>query len=110
MSNPNEYLRRIAAQAEIITEYADTWEESGFKGAVEEIIEKLDADGFTVSVDSIAGFMCATTLIASVEEQMAEMNPIRGLMAAMSGPMKSTTLTSAVGSELSRRFITGESS
>lgn len=108
MSDPNEYLRRICASADVLTKHADAYEVSGIKPHVDEAVDRMLADGLNLSVDSIAGFMMAVGLIGSIDDELCKLDPIRKVSRAVGATaMEPHTVVTAVGSELARRFLAG---
>ena len=109
MSDPNEYLRRLCASADLLTEHAEEYEGSGLKPHVDTVADQIIADGLHLSVDSIAGFMLAVGLIASIDDQLCRLDPIRKVSRAVgAAAMEPHAVVTAVGSELARRFLAGE--
>lgn len=108
MSDPNEYLRRLCASADLLTEHAEEYEGSGLKPHVDNMVDKIIADGMNLSVDSIAGFMMAVGLIANVDDELCKLDPIRRVSREVGAvALEPHTLATAVGSELARRFLAG---
>ncbi len=86
MSDPNEYLRRLCASADLLTEHAKEYEGSGLKPRVDSVVDQILADGLNLSVDSIAGFMMAVGLIGSIDDELCELDPIRKVSRAVGPP------------------------
>ncbi len=108
MSDPNEYLRRLCALADLLTEHADEYEGSGLKTHVDSVVEQILAGGLNLSVDSIAGFMLAVGLIASIDDELCKVDTIRKVSRAVGATaMEPHTVATAIGSELARRFLAG---
>lgn len=108
MSDPNEYLRRPCASADLLTEHAKEYEGSGLKPRVDSVVDQILADGLNLSVDSIAGFMMAVGLIASIDDKLCRLDPIRRVSREVGAvAVEPHTLATAVGSELARRFLAG---
>lgn len=108
MSDPNEYLRRICASANLLTEHSQEYEGSGLKPHVDGIVEQILADGLNLSVDSIAGFMMAVGLIGSIDDELCKLDPIRKVSRAVGATaIEPHAVATAVGSELARRFLAG---
>lgn len=108
MSDPNEYLRRLCASADLLTEHSQEYEDSGLKTHVDSVVEQILADGLNLSVDSITGFMLAVGLIASIDDELCKVDPIRKVSRAVGATaMEPHTVVTAVGSELARRFLAG---
>lgn len=110
MSDPNEYLRRLCSTADLLTNDPDgIYEGSGLKPHVDNTVDQILADGLNLSVDSIAGFMLAVGLIASIDDELCKIDPIRKVSRAVgAAAMEPHTVVTAVGSELARRFLAGE--
>lgn len=109
MSDPNEYLRRICASADMLTKHADAYEGSGIKQHVNETVDEMLADGLNLSVDSVAGFMLAVGLISMIDDELCELDPIRRVSRVMGATaIEPHAVATAVGAELARRFLAGE--
>lgn len=110
MSDPNEYLRRLCASADLFTEHSQEYEGSGLKPHVDNTVDQIIADGLNLSVDSIAGFMMAVGLIANVDDELCKLDPIRRVSREVwAVALEPHTLATAVGAELARRFLAGVS-
>ena len=108
MSDPNEYLRRLCASADLLTENAEAYEGSGLKPHVDSVADQIIADGLNLSVDAIAGFMMAVALIANIDDELCKLDPIRRVSREVGAvAVEPHTLATAVGSELARRFLAG---
>lgn len=108
MPDPNEYLRRLCASADLLTEHSQEYEGSGIKPHVDSVVERIIADGMNLSVDSITGFMLAVGLIASIDAELCKADPIRKVSRAVGATaMEPHAVATAVGSELARRFLAG---
>ena len=107
MSDPNEYLRRLCATADLLD--AEEYEGTGLKPHVDSVVDRIIADGLNLSVDSIAGFMLAVGLIASVDEELCNLDPIRRVSREVGAvAMEPHIAATAVGAELARRFLAGD--
>jgi len=108
VSDPNEYLRRICASADLLTKHADVYEGSGIKRHVDETVDRMLADGLNLSVDSVAGFMLAVGLISMIDDELCELDPIRRVSRVVgSTAIEPHAVASAVGSSLGRADMAG---